>query len=117
MEKDQEISRLTRILRGIARADRFRLRREPSQDAIRFNVDQFNKVLSRLIELEPGTAPLFAPLPEHATLEMARMAAHDLASYFADDTNEEKKRPHIYRFKVCGARVTVGTVPSGGSCG
>lgn len=125
MEKEQEIGKLTRILRGIARPDRFSARREPSQDAIKFNVDQFNKVLGRLAELEPGIAPLFAPLPEHATLEMARMAAYDLAAYFSDEPVEREGRHggwghhghhghHRVRFKGCGPRIFVGAIPVGG---
>lgn len=124
MEKEQEIGKLTRILRGIARPDRFTAKREPSADAIKFNVNQFNKVLSRLLELEPNAAPLFAPLPEHATLEMARMAAHDLASYFSDEPIEHGRRHGHrghqggFRFKGCGTRVFVGAIPvGGGRCG
>jgi hypothetical protein len=108
MENDQEIAKLTRILRGISRADRFAGWREPQADVARFSIDQFNRVLTRLIEIEPSIAPLFAPLGEHATLEMARMAAHDLASYFADET---QVRHEGCPFKGCGVRVMVGAMP------
>jgi hypothetical protein len=113
MEKEQEIGKLTRILHGIARPDRFTPWREPSADAIKFNISQFNKVLTRLVELEPGVAPLFAPLPEHATMEMSRMAAHDLASYFSDEPIEHEGRHHGFRFKGCGPRIFVGAMPAG----
>jgi len=117
MEKDQEIGKLTRILRGIARPDRFSAWREPSADAIKFNINQFNKVLIRLTELEPGVAPLFAPLPDHATMEMSRMAAHDLASYFSDEPVEREARHgrhHGFRFSGCGPRIFVGAMHAGG---
>ena len=40
--------------------------------------------------------------------EMARMAAQDLASYFADETQEHQEG---FRFKGCGVRVMVGAMP------
>jgi hypothetical protein len=122
MEKDKEIAKLVRILPGIARADRLAAWREPQPDVVGFSIAQFNKVLTRLLELEPDAAHLFSSLPEHATLEMARMAAHDLSAYFTDESEDEHRhhgrrhgRHEGFRFRGCGLRVTA--VPMGGRCG
>jgi hypothetical protein len=120
MEKEKEIGKLVRILRGLTRVDRFAAGREPQPDAIAFSITQFNNVLKRLKELEPNAATLFGELAEHSTWEMVRMAAHDLGSYFSDEAAEPRefrrhRRPHEgFRFKGCGIRVMAGTI---GRCG
>lgn len=125
MEKEKEIGKLVRLLRGLARVDRFAAGHEPQPDAIAFSIAQFNQVLKRLKELEPNAATLFGELADHSTLEMVRMAAHDLAAYFSDETAEPHPHSHGhrhyrrhhegFRFKGCGVRVMA--VPMGGRCG
>ncbi|MEO6390486.1 MAG: hypothetical protein ABIP75_01460 [Pyrinomonadaceae bacterium] len=125
MEKGKEIAKLVRLLRGLARVDRFAAANEPQPDAIAFSITQFNNVLKRLKELEPSAAALFGELADHSTLEMVRMAAHDLGSYFSDETAEPHHVRHEHRhhrrhhegsrFRGCSVRVMA--VPMGGRCG
>lgn len=124
MEKEKEIGKLVRLLRGLARVDRFANWREPQPDAIVFSITQFNNVLKRLREIEPAAATLFGELADHSTGEMVRMAAHDLGSYFSDETAEPHPHGHGhrhhrrhregFRFRGCGVRVMAGSM---GRCG
>ena len=84
MERDREIAKLTNVLRRIARAASYAAWNRDA-DAARFCVLQYNKVLARLSELEGAVAPLFTPLPETASPEVARMAAHELVAFFEDE--------------------------------
>ncbi|MEK6320755.1 MAG: hypothetical protein AABN33_03620 [Acidobacteriota bacterium] len=84
MERDREIAKLTNVLRRIARAASYAAWNRDA-DAARFCVQQYNKVLARLSELEGAVAPLFTQLPETASPEVARLAAHELAAYFEDE--------------------------------
>src|SRR5258705_22355 len=90
MENDQEIAKLTRILRGIARADPFAGWREPQADVAPFSIDQYNRVLTRLKELEPAVAPIFEPLPAGSSLTVVAMACRQLAAYFDDEAPRER---------------------------
>lgn len=85
MERDREITKLINVLRRIARAaSHASWTRDP--EAARFCVSQYNKVLARVVELEPAVAPLFAPLAENASADVARIAANELAAFFEDET-------------------------------
>jgi hypothetical protein len=85
MERDREIAKLVNVLRRITRAaSHAAWSRDP--DAARFCALQYNKVLGRIRELEPAVASLFTALPEQASPDVIRMAAHELAAYFEDET-------------------------------
>jgi hypothetical protein len=84
MERDREIAKLINVLRRIARAASHAAW-SGDADAARFCALQYNKVLGRVSELEPAVAHLFIPLPESASAEVVRIAAHELASYFEDE--------------------------------
>jgi len=91
---ESEIVKVLNVLRRIARAAGYAawVRREP--DAARFCVAQYNKALTRLIELEPNLGALFTPLAEETSPEIVRMAARELAAYFEDEAPEA----HVFRF-------------------
>lgn len=101
MERNQEIRKLMNVLRRIVRAANFVSWKQAEPDAARFCVSQYNKVLARLVELEPAAAPLFTRLPEAAPPEVTRMAAYELAAYFEDEAASE--RGHR-RARHCGGR-------------
>ena len=100
-EMEKEKVKLVNVLRRIARAAGYAawVKREP--EAIRFCVTQYNKVLSRLSELEPGVTSLFTPLAADTSPEVARLAARELAAYFEDEAPD----PHVFKFAFgCGPR-------------
>ena len=82
---DQEIEKLVSVLHRIARATRFIEWTRPGSDATQFNVAQYNRILSRLTELEPAVGPLFTPLGDNTSPEVIRMACRDLIAYFEVD--------------------------------
>jgi hypothetical protein len=84
----QETLKLLNVLRGIARAARYAAWTKTGPDATQFCVAQYNRVLTRLIELEPPIKPLFAPLNESVSAEVIRMAARELLAYFEADEPE-----------------------------
>jgi hypothetical protein len=105
VEREQEIAKLVNVLHRIARAAAFTSWVKREDDAVKFCVAQYNRVLLRLKELEPAIASLFGELSEDASPQVTRMAAHDLAAYFEDELPERKEahgrkhcRPHRVAF-------------------
>jgi hypothetical protein len=82
---EQEIAKLVSVLRRIARATRYIEWTKPGPDATQFCVSQYNRILSRLTELEPAVGPLFTPLTDTTSAEVIRMACRDLIAYFEVD--------------------------------
>src|SRR5437773_581615 len=92
MEKEK--IKLISVLRRIARSAGYAewIRREP--DAARFCVSQYNKVLTRFVEIEPNLKTLFPPLADDTSPEVVRLAARELAAYFEDEVPE----PYVFKF-------------------
>ena len=85
MEREKELAKLVNVLR---RTSRMALQSEwtgSSQDAARFCVEQYNRVLARLKELDPDVATVFEPLAEESSLTVAAMACRQLAAYYEDE--------------------------------
>jgi hypothetical protein len=85
MEREKELSKLVNVLR---RTSRMALQSEwtgSSEDASRFCVEQYNRVLVRLKELDPSVAAVFEPLPDGSSLTVAAMACRQLAAYYEDE--------------------------------
>jgi hypothetical protein len=85
---EKETVKLLNVLRRIARAAGYAAWTKAGPDATQFCVAQYNRILARLTELEPGVKPLFAPLPETASAEVIRIAARELLAYFEADEPE-----------------------------
>ncbi|HXG95358.1 MAG TPA: hypothetical protein VNN73_23700 [Blastocatellia bacterium] len=113
MERDREITKLVNVLHRIGRATSYAAWANAAPDASAFCVKQYNRVLARLSELEPAVAQLFTPLPEAAAPEVVRLAAHELAAYFED---ESASRGRHRAWQCGGRRVWVGVAPFGGHC-
>ncbi|HYV05125.1 MAG TPA: hypothetical protein VFB82_11085 [Blastocatellia bacterium] len=85
MEREKELAKLVNVLR---RTSRMALQSEwtgSSQDAARFCVEQYNRVLARLKELDPGVGSVFDPLAADSSLTVAAMACRQLAAYYEDE--------------------------------
>jgi len=101
MEREKEISRLVSVLRQTARMAMQSEWTGGSQDASVYCVDQYNRVLNRLKELEPDMATVFAPLPPGSSLMVAAMACRQLAAYFDEEAGRGRHwgpRAHAFRF-------------------
>jgi len=85
MERKQEIAKLVNVLRRTARMALQSEWTGASADAAAFCVDQHNRVLSRLTELDSEIANVFAPLAPGSSLTVAAMACRQLAAYYEDE--------------------------------
>src|ERR1044071_7599276 len=85
---EQETVKLLNVLRRIARASGYVSWTKPGPDATQFLIAQYNRVLTRLTELEPTIKPLFTPVNETASPEVVRLAAKELLAYFEADEPE-----------------------------
>jgi hypothetical protein len=114
METDRETAKLMNVVRRIARAATYAAWTR-NAEAARYCATQYNKVLARLSELEPSVARLFTALPETASPDVTRIAAHELAAYFDDEPSAEAPRVRV-RFGGCGGRRAWAGVVRVGSC-
>ena len=85
MEKDKEIAKLVNVLRRTARMAMQSEWTGGAQDTAAFCVDQYNRVLARLKELNPDMVAVFEPLPAGSSLSVAAMACRQLAAYYEDE--------------------------------
>ena len=85
MEREKEIAKLVNVLR---RTSRMALQTEwtgGSQDVTTFCIDQYNRVLTRLKEIDPDVGSVFEPLAADSSLTVAAMACRQLAAYYEDE--------------------------------
>src|SRR5690349_19565573 len=85
MEREKELLKLINVLR---RTSRMALQSEwtgGKDDAAAYCVDQYNRVLARLKELDPGVSVVFEPLPAGSSLTVVAMASRQLAAYYEDE--------------------------------
>ena len=90
MEREKELLKLINVLR---RTSRMALQSEwtgGQEDAAAHCVDQYNRVLARLKELDPGVSAVFEPLPAGSSLTVVAMASRQLAAYYEDELGPAK---------------------------
>src|SRR4029453_15392031 len=98
MERDKELVKLINVLR---RTSRMALQSEGTggkEDAAVYCTEQYNRVLSRLKELDAGVGAVFQPLPSGSSLTVVAMASRQLAAYFEDELGPSKGVGHGYGF-------------------
>jgi hypothetical protein len=115
MEREREISKLVSVLHQIAFAERFSAWSNRQEELSKFIAQQYNRVLARLKEIDPSITNLFVELNEDTNPLVIRLAARELAGYFEEDIQTEKRERHFGR---CGTkRVVVSFAPMfGGHC-
>lgn len=85
MERQKELTKLINVLR---RTSRMALQSEwtgGKEDAAAYCTDQYNRVLARLKEIDPGVGTIFEPLPAGSSLTVVAMASRQLAAYYEDE--------------------------------
>lgn len=90
MEKEKELKKLVNVLRRTSRMAWQAEWTGGGEDTGPFCVEQYNRVLSRLVELDETVGQIFSPLPEGSSLSVTAMACRQLAAYFEDEVG----RPH-----------------------
>jgi hypothetical protein len=85
VEREKEIAKLVNVLRRTSRMAMQSQWTGGGQDAAAFCVDQYNRVLARLKEIDPDVGVVFEPLAEGSSLTIAAMACRQLAAYYEDE--------------------------------
>jgi hypothetical protein len=96
MEREKELAKLINVLRRTARVASQSQWTEANGDAAKFCVEQYNRVLARLKELEPGVSTLFEPLPAGSSITVVAMACRQLAAYYEDEVGGSSEWPRVY---------------------
>ena len=91
MEREKELLKLINVLR---RTSRMALQSEwtgGKEDAAAYCTEQYNRVLARLKEMDPGVGVIFEPLPAGSSLTVVAMASRQLAAYYEDELGPAAK--------------------------
>ena len=114
---EQETVKLLNVLRRIARASGYVAWTKPGPDATQFLNAQYNRVLTRLTELEPAIKPFFTSVNETASPEVIRLAAKELLAYFeADEPEFVRGFGRGFYFGCSPRRMRVGCGPMSVTC-
>jgi len=100
MEREKELAKLINVLR---RTSRMALHSEwtgTGQDSAAFCVEQYNRVLSRLREIDASVSTVFEPLPAGSSLTVVAMACRQLAAYYEDELGPQKDSKRAYGFAI-----------------
>lgn len=98
MERNKELLKLINVLR---RTSRMALQSEwtgGKEDAAAFCTDQYNRVLARLKEIDPGVGVVFEPLPTGSSLTVVAMASRQLGAYYEDELGPARSFGRGYGF-------------------
>jgi hypothetical protein len=85
MEREQELKKLINVLHRTTRAALRVQWMQVGEGETRFAVEQFNRILARLGELDPNVKTVFAPLPPESSLTTVALACRQVVSYFEDE--------------------------------
>src|SRR5215470_1009650 len=100
MEREKELLKLINVLR---RTSRMALQSEwtgGKEDAAAFCTEQYNRVLTRLKEIDPNVGTIFEPLPAGSSLTVVAMACRQLAAYYEDELGPAKGFGRAYGFHI-----------------
>jgi hypothetical protein len=100
MERDKELAKLINVLR---RTSRMAMQSEwtgTGEDSAAFCVEQYNRVLTRLRELDANVSTIFEPLPPGSSLTVVAMASRQLAAYYEDELGAHKDSKQAYGFAI-----------------
>ena len=98
MEREKELKKLINVLR---RTSRMALQLEwtgGKEDAAGHCTDQYNRVLTRLKEIDPAVGGVFEPLPAGSSLTVVAMASRQLAAYYEDELGPSSGSRGAYNF-------------------
>jgi hypothetical protein len=90
MERQKELVKLINVLRRISRTTLQLEWTGGKEDAAAFSTEQYNRVLARLKEMDPGVSIVFEPLPAGSSLVVVAMASRQLVAYYEDEAGPAK---------------------------
>ena len=85
MEREKELAKLINVLRRTARMAMQAEWTGGKEDAANLCVDQYNRVLARLKEIDPGISAIFQPLPPGSSFSVVAVGSRQLAAYYEDE--------------------------------
>lgn len=85
MEKEKELKKLINVLRRTARMAMQSEWTGGQEDTAPFCVEQYNRVLARLKEMDETVGTIFSPLAEKSSLTVTAMACRQLVAYYEDE--------------------------------
>jgi len=91
MEREQELKKLINVLHRTARAAVRMQWMGAGQSEARFAVMQYNKILARLVEIDPNLKGVFESLAEDSSLTIVAMACRQVVSYYEDEVRTERE--------------------------
>ncbi len=100
MEREKEIAKLVNVLRRTARTAMQYEWTGGNEDTAAFCVEQYNRVLARLKEIDADVAPVFDPLPAGSSLSVAAMACRQLAAYYEDEVGGSSSWGRAYGIHI-----------------
>src|SRR5829696_3953157 len=98
MEREKELVKLINVLRRTARMALQSEWTGGKEDAAAYCTDQYNRVLARLKEMDPGVGVIFEPLPAGSSLTVVAMASRQLVAYYEDEFGPAKGFGRAYGF-------------------
>jgi hypothetical protein len=98
MEREKELAKLINVLRRTARMALQSAWTGGNKDAAAHCVEQYNRVLGRLKEIDPDVATVFEPLPATSSLAVVAMACRQLAAYYEDEVGHARGFGRAYGF-------------------
>ena len=96
MERKKEITKLVNVLHKTARMTQSAGWAGDEDEAAAYCVEQYNRVLARLRELDDGDNPIFEPLPADASLTVVSLACKHLAAYYEDEARSSRGWGRVY---------------------
>ena len=90
MEREKELVKLINVLRRTSRMAQQSEWTGGGQDAAVYCTDQYNRVLSRLKEIDANVGTVFDPLPAGSSFTVVAMAARQLSAYYEDELGPTK---------------------------
>jgi hypothetical protein len=91
MEREKELAKLINVLRRTARMAMQAEWTGGKEDAAAFCVDQYNRVLARLKEIDPGISAIFEPLPPGSSFSVVAVASRQLGAYYEDEVGQGRR--------------------------
>ena len=86
MEREREIAKLVNVLGKTARMAQQAELTGGNGTAAAHCVEQYNRVLARIAEIDPDVGTIFKPLAEGSSLTVVAIACRQLVAYFEDET-------------------------------
>lgn len=95
MDRKKELTKLVNMLRRTARMALHVEWTEDTTEAAKYCVEQYNRVLARIKDMDPDLTSVFEPLEQNASLNVVAIACRQLAAYYEDEVEDSSTWQNI----------------------